>query len=140
MNLIVLERIIDRFGRRYYKSEIFAGEAGARGERGDKGEQGVGITGAILSASGLVFSMSDNSTANVGKVAPASLEMANMGEINGENTTLFIEPFQNPKFLAINGVLYHDSEYQTDGITLTTTFPAGDEPEGDVTLIYKEAM
>lgn len=139
MNLIVLERIIDRFGRRYYSCEIFEGEAGARGARGEKGADGVGVSNAILGDSGLVFTMSDNSTANVGKVAPASLKTANIGEIKGENRTFFIEPFSNPKFLAINGILYHDSEYQTDGTTLTTTFQAGDAPEGDVTLIYKEA-
>lgn len=139
MNLVTLERIIDRFGRRYFKTEIFASETGARGPKGDKGETGIGIRNAILGDSGLVFTMSDNSTENVGKVAPKALKIANLGNLNGENTTIFVKPFSNPKFLAINGILYHDSEYVIEDSVLTTTFDSDDIPTGNLKLIYKEA-
>lgn len=139
MNLVALERIIDRFGRRYFKTEIFEGEAGSRGARGEKGADGIGVSGAILGDSGLVFSMSDNSTVNVGKIAPKALKIANLGNLNGKNTTIFVKPFSNPKFLAINGILYHDSEYVIEDGVLTTTFDGDDIPTGNLKLIYKEA-
>lgn len=137
MNLIVLERIIDKYGRRYFDTEIFEGEPGGTGQRGDKGEQGVGINGATLSDSGLTFELTDNQTDFVGQMPVKTLKIANYGEIEGENRSLFLTN-KNPKFLCVNGILYHDSEYTLSGNTLTTTFNEADVPEGDLDVIFKE--
>ena len=137
MNLIVLERIVDKYGRRYFGCEIFESEPGKGGQRGDKGEQGVGIKGAVLNASGLTFTLTDDQTAFVGKMPVKTLKIANYGEIEGQNRSLFLTD-KNPKFLCINGILYHDSEYTLSGNTITTTFAEADVPEGDLDVILKE--
>lgn len=139
MNVIDVNRYVDRRGRFWQKTDVSCEEQGARGQRGDKGATGIGVTGANITNGKLVFSTSDNQTIPVGKMPKKTLKIANLGTIDGANKSFPIVGY-NPVSLCINGITYSNSEYTTDGYTITTTFASDDVPTGDVYLFYKEVM
>lgn len=138
MNIITVDRYVDRRGYFWQKTDVSCEEQGAQGETGEKGEPGVGISNAEIQNGNLVFGLSNGQTTTIGKMPYKTLKSLNLGSIDGENKTFIIAGYE-PMNLLINGVTYGNSEYTTNGYSLTTTF-ADNVPTGEVYLFYKEVQ